>query len=459
MGESDKIKKRLDSVGCGFCLAKWTQVTMHLHNGLTHSCHHPTPHKIPLKEIEKNPTALHNTEHKKKIRKEMLDGLRPKECSYCWGIEETSISHSDRVFKSAEPWSLPHIKEIKNIDWDENYTPRYVEVSFSNVCNFKCIYCSPQFSSKWVEEIKKFGAYPTTTNYNNLDWLKQTNQLPYRHGEKNPYVDSFWMWWPELFKTLHTFRITGGEPLLSDDVFKTLEYIQKNYKENPNISLGVNTNLGVSKQKLDKFLDIANDLTENNKVRELIIFTSIESSDKQAEYIRHGLKYDVFIQNISEALTRLPKITVNIMATFNALSVFGYDKLIDDVFELKRKHKNGLRYWTSAVQLDTSYLTWPEHLSVKILSDDDKKRILKSAEKMLYYGIKEFNHNNHGFSNIEIQKLKRTYDYSLNTGGFDLVRNKKDFISFIDECDSRRDSKFLDVFPQLIDFYVENKKR
>ena len=42
------VKDKLDNVGCGFCIAKWSQVTMHLHNGMTHSCHHPIPHKIPL---------------------------------------------------------------------------------------------------------------------------------------------------------------------------------------------------------------------------------------------------------------------------------------------------------------------------------------------------------------------------------------------------------------------------
>ena len=35
-----QVKKELDAVGCGFCLAKWTQVTMHLGSGITHSCHH-----------------------------------------------------------------------------------------------------------------------------------------------------------------------------------------------------------------------------------------------------------------------------------------------------------------------------------------------------------------------------------------------------------------------------------
>ena len=72
MSESVKIfqetKDKLDAIGCGFCLAKWSQVTIHLGAGLTHSCHHPEQHKIPLNEIKRNPSALHNTSFKKKKR-------------------------------------------------------------------------------------------------------------------------------------------------------------------------------------------------------------------------------------------------------------------------------------------------------------------------------------------------------------------------------------------------------
>ena len=71
------------------CMAKWTQSHIYLGQGLTHSCHHPSPHKIPLEEIENNPAALHNTLYKKSVRKEMLEGKRPKDCEYCWRIEDT----------------------------------------------------------------------------------------------------------------------------------------------------------------------------------------------------------------------------------------------------------------------------------------------------------------------------------------------------------------------------------
>ena len=147
------------------------------------------------------------------------------------------------------------------------------------------------------------------------------------------------------------------------------------------------------------------------------------------------------------------------MATFNALSVFTYDEVIERTFELKKKHSNGERYWISALQLDTSYLRWPSHLSVKILEPEHKELIRKSAEKMLYYGIKEFTVDNYGFSNVEIQKMKRIYDYAIGDDNFDVDRNRVDFIKFVDELDRRRGTNFNDTFPELKELYDRYKKR
>jgi hypothetical protein len=38
------VRENLNKIGPGMCLAKWTQVTMHLQLGHTHSCHHPKTH-------------------------------------------------------------------------------------------------------------------------------------------------------------------------------------------------------------------------------------------------------------------------------------------------------------------------------------------------------------------------------------------------------------------------------
>ena len=455
-----ETKEKLNKVGCGFCLAKWTQVTMHLHNGMTHSCHHPSPHKIPMIELETNPTALHNTNYKKNVRKEMLTNKKPQECGYCWNIENNSKSYSDRVFKSAEEWSSKNFDEIKSLKWDENYNPKYVEVSFSNTCNFKCSYCGPTFSSKWVEEIEKHGGYPTTNNFNNLDWLKNTDQVPYKHSEHNPYVEAFWKWWPELYNDLDTFRITGGEPLLSKDTWAVLEHIATTDNPNRNLNLSINSNLGVPKNLIERFINLSEKIINEGRVKTLIVFTSCDTYGEQAEYARHGMNFGEFIENIELILSRLPKVTVNIMCAFNVFSPFGYEKLIDKVFELKKKYHNKERYWISAVQLDTSYIRHPQHLAVKVLEKEHKELILKAAKKSYYYAMREFTHEHYGFSDTEVQKIKRLYDYSI---GFDYSvdeqQNKIDFVKFVDEHDKRRGTNFIETFPELEKMYNNVKNR
>jgi uncharacterized protein YlzI (FlbEa/FlbD family) len=247
--------------------------------------------------------------------------------------------------------------------------------------------------------------------------------------------------------------MTGGEPLLSKDVFKVLEYIQDNHQVNSNLSLSINTNLGVPDKLVDRFIEIADDLCSNNKVRELTLFTSIEAEGGQAEYTRYGLQSQKFWSNIDKILTKLPKVTITIMATFNALSVYSYDKVVDKVFEYKKKHANKERYWISALQLDTSYLRWPTPLSIKVLPEKDKELILKCAEKALYYGVLGFEPGSVGFSNIEIQKIKRTYDYAIGDSNFDVEGNRKKLVKFVDELDRRRNTNFKETFPQLVELY------
>ena len=86
-----EVRDKLNNVGCGFCPMKWLHETLYLHTGDNHSCYHPRPQHIPLEEIEKDPSALHNTDWKKQQRKTMLEGGRPDECYYCWNIEDLEI--------------------------------------------------------------------------------------------------------------------------------------------------------------------------------------------------------------------------------------------------------------------------------------------------------------------------------------------------------------------------------
>lgn len=453
-----KVKKELDDVGKGMCLAKWTQVTLQLQSGHNHSCHHPATHKISESEIQRNPSALHNTKFKKLKRKEMLSGDRPSECDYCWNVEDNSDMYSDRIFKSAESWSQPHMEEIINSDWRADYNPRYVEVAFSNACNFKCSYCGPSFSSKWVEEIEKYGGYPTTDNFNDVNWMKKEDKFPIKHSEANPYVEAFWKWWPDLYRDLHTFRITGGEPLMSKDTWEVLDYIINEPNPNKKLNLAINTNLGIPDKLIDKFIDKVKRIEDGDKVKELVVFTSVDTWGEQAEYIRNGLVFNKFWDNVNKILTECSRINLTFMSTYNALSVPNYKKLINGLYDLKTTYGSNERYWNSAVFLDSSYLRYPLHQTVEILEHKWTNEVFEQAQLMDYLSSPIFNNEYIGYSDVEIQKVKRIYDWMISEKNPNKIFVQRyNFGKFIQEHDKRRGTDFNKVFPELSEFYEFTK--
>ena len=444
----------LKSISCSMCLAKWTQVTMHLHNGHTHSCHHPAPHFVSVEEVENNPHALHNSLHKIEQRKKMIRGEKPEECNYCWQVEKSKDILSDRHFKSGEFWNDSQLVKILQDPFSPTFLPTYVEVSFNNTCNFACMYCSPQISSKWMEDIKKFGGYNIGPyEIHNIDYMKEQNQIPILAKEENPYITAFWKIWPELYQTLKVFRITGGEPLLSKHTWRVLEYIQEN--PNPQLELGINTNLGVDDSLIDKLISISNDLLSNNKIKSLQIYTSVESFGDQAEYIRDGLDFDKFIQNLHKVSTEIKYVgyasfQTIIMATYNLLSIPNFRQLLEWLLDWRSKH--GTNTWKT-MWLDISHLTYPNWQTVN-LAGPDQIRIMEEDLSFMKNN-KEQLIGHHGFQDTEIEKMQSTINFAKQDCNNEL---KKQFVKFYNHYDIRRNKNFDKTFPSLSLLHKEFKE-
>lgn len=439
----DQTIVTLNKVSPCMCLAKWTSVTLHLESGTTHSCHHPQAHKIPLDELKENVAALHNTQFKIEQRKKMIDGIRPVECEYCWNIEDLATSEvSDRFIKSSEEYSLNELDLILQSPLSNKIKPKYLEVSFSNKCNFKCSYCSADYSSAWSDEINKFGRYATDTGNKYQETFEE---------EVNPYIKAFWQWWPEIKNNLHTFRITGGEPLLSVSTFKILENLLKNPE--PNLSLIINSNLGVPNILMNKFIDLAKQLISQKCVAKLEVYTSADTIGQQAEYIRFGFKNEVFWQNIEKILNIDEKINILIMCTFNALSVDSYIPFLEKITEFNKKFRTGQR--VQPIVLDISYLRYPDYQTVRILPDSYVNKmleILTYLEKNQWF----LTQDKAGFSDYQIMKFKRIVEWMRVPITVDQKNElKRRFYLFFYEHDKRRNLNFVEAFPDLKMLWLE----
>ena len=180
---------RLNAVGQGFCLANWTNTEIMLQNGVTLMCGSQIPYKIPESEILIDDNALFNPINRKLSRKNMLENLKPESCQFCWNVERFSSSPSQRIVISSS--SEQYFDEIKNTNWESNYMPKYLAVSFSSFCNFKCSYCTLESSTKLQDEITEYGPFDSFI-YNSIQSAISRNSLPDNNSETNIYLKSFW---------------------------------------------------------------------------------------------------------------------------------------------------------------------------------------------------------------------------------------------------------------------------
>tara|TARA_R110000868_G_scaffold55424_3_gene172285 strand:+ start:1409 stop:2794 length:1386 start_codon:yes stop_codon:yes gene_type:complete len=440
-----KVKDYLSEVSSSFCLAKWLQVTIDLENGETHSCHHPPRHKIPEVQLEANPSVLHNTMEKKMQRKLMLNNLRPPGCNYCWRVEDSSDStFSDRVTKSASSWALPYYQEVVEAGALADIAPRYLEVMFSKKCNLSCTYCVPEISSGIEIEARKFGPVKLLDQ----EARRPTHKSLRDNGEENPYEVAFWKWFPQIYEKLINFRITGGEPLLEESTFRSLQYVIDN--PNPNLTLAFNSNLCVPKARIDRAIELTKQIYEKKAVKEVQIFASVDTYGKQAEYIRPGLDYQLFIKNIERFLEEIPDSRITLMCTFNLMSVPGYKKLLEEVIRIKKKYpiNSGTR-----LLLDIAYLRDPNYLNLKTL-DQEYYGPLYEAFEFMKENVLE-NNNNGAFLYSEINKMKFLLDWALKEADSESGKKirQKNFKIFIDEMDRRKGRSFSETFPDLVGFY------
>lgn len=432
----------LDPISASFCAAKWYNATIWLGSGQTTSCHHPPAHAIDAAAIAHNPSALHNTDQKKADRAQMLAGQRPQGCEYCWRIEDMAATTgtpavSDRVYKS-KIYPIEALHAARTTPHDQDVNLRTLEIAFDRTCQLACSYCNPAFSTTWVRDIRNNGAYTgLESDGRNHFTHSHDSAQPYRITESNPYIDAFFAWWEtDLHHSLQELRITGGEPLMSHHTWRLIDWFRHN-PQRSQTRLAINSNLGPQ-------TDIAR-LIHSVEGMAVEIYTSQESVGPQAEYIRHGLDYELWLRNVEALLNA--GITVHIMNTINALCLTTLTDHLDQLVAWKRI------YGRDRVNFTLNILRFPSFQSAVILPDvlrlkfrDDLAAWLADNQDMTIMHEHEINH------------CVRLIDYldtvkTPHSDAAELSVLRKDFYSFYTQYDTRRGLSFETTFPELAAWY------
>ena len=439
MNDLEFKQQVLDPKGT-FCAAKWYNATIWLGSGQTTSCHHPPAHAIDVEAIRTNPGAIHNTAEKKLDRLMMQTGQRPSGCEYCWKIEDIDRDNiSDRVYKS-KIYPIEALDEAYAKDHREDVNLRTLEIAFDRTCQFACSYCNPAFSSTWVRDIKSNGPYTglVSDGRNHFTHTHDSSQL-YTYGEINPYVEAFFAWWEsDLHRTLQELRITGGEPLMSGETWRLIDWF-KNNRGRSTTRLAINTNLGAAVD-VDRLLASVEGLSVD-------IYTSQEATEEQAEYIRDGLDYAAWTANVKKLLDNSNIRTVHCMATINALCLASLPDLLNLLLQFKNE------YGKQRVSFTLNILRFPSFQSALILPDNIRTYYAIQLQEWL-----DNNRTNPLLQEHELNHMQRLIDYldvvkTPHSEAFDLVKLRNDFKQFYTQYDQRRNKNFRWTFTDLIEWY------
>ena len=442
MNDLEFKRTALDPLSESFCAAKWYNATIWLGSGQTTSCHHPPAHLVDKDKVSINPRLLHNTDQKKADRAKMQAGERPAGCEYCWKIEDMGRDAvSDRVYKS-KIYPITTLKQAYETPPDQDVNLRTLEIAFDRTCQFACSYCNPAFSSTWVNDIRKHGGYTNLVSdgRNHFTHTHDSAQL-YKFGETNPYVEAFFAWWEtDLHRTLQELRITGGEPLMSGETWKLIDWFKTN-KNKSSTRLAINSNLGMDRIKLQEFIERVQDIPH------LEIYTSMESVDQQAEYIRDGLDYDLWMHNVQELLEHDHIKAVHCMCTINALCLEQLPDLLYQLLKLKQV------YGRERVSFTLNILRFPSFQSALVLPKHIRTGYRVVLEEWLYR-----NRSNPCLHEHEINHTQRLIDYldvvkTPHSDAFELPKLLNDFKQFYQQYDQRRGKDFATAFPELKEWY------
>jgi organic radical activating enzyme len=438
MNDLEFRQQVLDPISPSFCAAKWYNATIWLGSGMTTSCHHPPAHLVDKDKVTTNPRLLHNTDQKKADRELMLQGERPAGCEYCWKIEDMGRDAvSDRVYKS-KIYPIEALHAAKNTPVEDDVNLLTLEIAFDRTCQFACSYCNPAFSTTWANDIKRNGPYSelVSDGRNHFTHTHSSSQL-YKVTESNPYIDAFFAWWEsDLHRSLQELRITGGEPLMSAHTWRLIDWFKANQGIS-NTRLAINSNLGTD-------VDVSR-LLQSIAGLDIEIYTSMEATGAQAEYIRDGLVYTDWQKNVVKLLDA--GITVHCMCTINALCLESLPDHLNYLLELKHQ------YGREKVNFTLNILRFPSFQSPLVLSETLRNQFRIELQEWAWR-----NRSNPALHEHEINHTQRLIDYldivkTPHSDAFDLPRLHNDFQKFYAQYDVRRNKNFKNSFPIIGHWY------
>ena len=290
------------------------------------------------------------------IRNQMQNGIWPDDCVSCKEREAQGLVS----FRQSSNYDRPALFEKLVRGPVPKPAIRSLDLRINNVCNFKCRFCHGLASNRWFNEHNLvFPDRPLTEKYHGIDKLQ-----------------TFWNDFDgELIHDLETIHLAGGEPLLIDAHYRLLEKLIAAGRTD--VELRYDTNLSHLKFKHWDVIELWKQFPN------LKVSMSLDGVGAKGEYIRDGLDYSKFVSNVERLRSEVPHARRGLHFVVCIFNVIDFPEHLRTIME------NG---FAEPGWLTLTFLSWPEYLSVRVLTPELKAKAARNLRQLLSSRIKMVPH-------------------------------------------------------------------
>lgn len=336
---------------------------------------------------------------------EKLKGLDiAKNCEYCIKMEEGGGEWSPRLI-------------FENFAHERRFI---INASLGNLCNLKCVTCSPFNSTQVAAEL------PNDYKYLNMFDKKYFNRITNQVQEKIRVIRQILT---EVEIDELQFELLGGEPLINPEIFELIDWIVEQPFA-PKMSINITTNSTTFDERLIGYA---------KKIAMLTVQLSVDGVGETFEYLRYNATYEN-LEVVADKFYNLSKELHNFHLSFNYTLSW-----------MNSLHVPNFLNWVQTRYPDTwihiTKLVGPPEYGVDLLSYEMREKIYNEGSSKLIPAINDkFQHaynlyNQHMLSkNTESFNIAR-YIYGLNALAFN---------------DFKRNENFRQVFAEILSFIDDN---
>jgi hypothetical protein len=361
----------------------------------------------------------------RRTRLQIKEGKVPESCAKCFEEESKGIK-SKRNWETMvwnERLNLPDIVSKMNATGGMPVEIPYFDLRLGNLCNLKCVMCSPHDSSSWIKDYKiQYPKYNSISLINDSQWDRT---MDYTWYKKSSFIDSM----KNQIQFIKELYFAGGEPLLIPEHYNILQWlVDKGHSKN--VILRYNSN----------GTELPNHLIKLWEEFKLVKFNfSIDACGDKNDYIRYPSKWIDITNNLHKLDKTSDNIVVNVACAVNLLNVSYLDELVDWKISQNFNKVNTKQYGAGLIGLHLVYL--PSYLNVRVLPNNIKHQaILKINNLLKRYSNNDFDNDPYG---------KKRWLGLINYMSTDWTHKLPDCIEYLNITDETRQTNFREVFPIL----------